>query len=268
MTAPTRRGLSRALQPVVLYETPSLIAVSKPERCGVQAEPESQTGTRWSELVRGLRRRYGPVHPVHRLDANVTGVLLMARTSQAGTTRRAIRTDGTAAALSKQFARRRVRKTYLALLTRTPVAHGQPSVAMYDGSLGHLCARHIAMRTDERGLERMHVVESGDAGALGAAMRWRLLEAADDGLALIQLEPEDGRRHMLRVLCAGALGAGILGDFKYERSRRHARFGFQKSGRICLHALELAFKVRRALRAAELTSIGRPRDGDCSRADR
>jgi len=249
MSGLAQRGLSRALQPVVLYETPSLIAVSKPERCGVQAEPESQTGTRWAELVRGLRQRYGPVHPVHRLDANVTGVLLMARTSQA------------AAALSKRFARRRVRKTYLALLTRKPTAHGQPSAAMHDGTLGHVCARHIAMRTDERGLERMQVVQRGEAGAMGATMRWRCLEAADDGLALVQLEPEDGRRHMLRVLCAEVLGAGILGDFKYERSRRHARLGFQKSGRICLHALELAFKDGR-----ETVTVRAPIDDKFRRA--
>ena len=75
---------ARGLQPDVLHETASLLAVNKPERCAVKAEPGSESARRWTELIGGLRRRYGAVHPVHRLDASVTGVLLFARTSRAG----------------------------------------------------------------------------------------------------------------------------------------------------------------------------------------
>ena len=149
-----------------------------------------------------------------------------------------------AAELSDQFARGQIRKTYQALLIRKPREHGPPSEPMHDGSLGHLCAGHVALRKDEDGIERMQIVGSEEEDALTATMRWRILDTADNGVALVQLEPADGRRHMLRVLCTDALGAGILGDYKYQRSRRHARFGFHHSGRICLHASELTFGVR------------------------
>lgn len=245
---PLAVNVARGLRPVVLHESASLLAVNKPERCAVKAEPGTESDRRWTELVGGLRRRYGAVHPVHRLDASVTGVLLFARTSRAGAyvARVSPSLTRSAAELGRQFAHGHVKKSYLALLTRAPTVSDPPSATMHDGLPGHLCSRYVALRTDGRGLEQMQLVDPDAEGALRATMRWRCLEAASDGgLSLVHLEPEHGRRHMLRVLCADALGAGILGDFKYARSRKHARFGLQKSGRICLHASELTFTVRR-----------------------
>lgn len=120
---------------------------------------------------------------VHRLDAPVAGVLVLARTSKA------------AARLSEQFRQNRVRKTYLA------VVQGRP--AQPDGRLVHRLVRWGRYsRVAEEGRE--------------AALSYRLLESGA-AQSLLEVHLETGRRHQIRAQLA-AMGCPILGDTAYGAS--------------------------------------------------
>ena len=140
---------------------------------------------------------------VHRLDKPVTGVLLFARTSKA------------AARLSEQFREGVVEKTYWAV-----VADGPPAPA---GTL----TDWLVKREPEGWVE---VVPEGTPTAQLATLHSER-RAVMDGLALIELRPQTGRRHQLRVQLA-ARGWPIYGDHKY--GSKHA-FG----PAIGLHARSL-----------------------------
>jgi len=146
---------------------------------------------------------------VSRLDAPVTGIVLLARTSKA------------ARRLSEQFRERLVKKTYLAFVE------------------GQLTPRQDELvdwlRKDERH-RRMHVAppESPADGAPSEAKLARLRyqrkkRVGDDSLLEVQLLT--GRKHQIRVQLASR-GHPILGDVKYGSRRKFPRG-------IALHAWRL-----------------------------
>lgn len=123
---------------------------------------------------------------VHRLDRPVSGVIVFARTSKA------------AERLSRQFRARSLAKVYWAVSARAP---REPS-----GELEQWLAKDT-----ERNVVRAFARER--PGALRALTRWRTLARAG-GRTLLELVPETGRPHQLRV-ASRALGAPLLGDLKY-----------------------------------------------------
>ncbi len=179
----------------ILYEDNHLLAVNKPAglpTMGVASEADS--------LVRAakesLKRRYdkpGNVYlgVVSRLDAVVSGVVLLARTSKA------------AARLTEQFREHTVEKTYWA------VTAGMPKPAT--GELVDWVAK------DEAG-QRMVVVAGPAAGAQKAVLRYRVLRPVERG-ALVEIELITGRKHQIRLQLS-AIGHPVLGDRKYGSSLR------------------------------------------------
>jgi 23S rRNA pseudouridine1911/1915/1917 synthase len=148
---------------------------------------------------------------VSRLDAPVTGVVLMARTSKA------------AARLSDAFRTRRVKKNYLAIVEGAP----EPTA----GTLEHY------LRKDERH-RKVHVTHQGAPDAQLARLGFRTL-ARSSRHALLEVELETGRKHQIRVQLA-KIGCPIVGDRKYGSPTG-------LSTGIALHAyrLELEHPVRR-----------------------
>lgn len=199
----------------VLYEDNHLLAVNKPAllpTMGVASDEPSVL----SVAKQWLRQKYdkpGAVYlgVVSRLDAPVTGVLLIAKTSKA------------AARLSEAFRTRNVRKLYVAAV----VGRLEPP----SGTLEHF------LRKDERH-RKVHVTHSGAPDAQAARLDYRIVATAGE-LALLEVEPETGRKHQIRVQLA-KVGRPILGDVKYGGSP-----GFTPG--IALHArqLELEHPVRR-----------------------
>jgi 23S rRNA pseudouridine1911/1915/1917 synthase len=205
----------------VLYEDNHLLAVNKPAMLptmGVEADRPSLL-VRAKEYLKHKYQKPGNVYVgiVSRLDAPVTGVTLLAKTSKA------------AARLSEAFRLRRVRKVYLAVV--------EGDVDPASGVLEHF------LRKDERH-RKVHVTHSGAADAQAARLAYRRLGRRED-LALLEVEPETGRKHQIRVQLAGA-GWPIVGDRKYGSTRPFA------TG-IALHAarLEVEHPVRRELLAIE-----------------
>jgi 23S rRNA pseudouridine1911/1915/1917 synthase len=146
---------------------------------------------------------------VSRLDAAVSGVLVLARTSKS------------AARLSEQFRERTTRKIYWAVVDKPPK---QNEATLTDW-----------LRKDEK-TQRMVVTTTHAIGAQRARLSYRVLKRLPAG-ALLEIELETGRKHQIRVQLAHH-GCPIQGDRKYGSRRPFA------SG-IALHAqtLEIAHPV-------------------------
>jgi RluA family pseudouridine synthase len=155
-----------------------------------------------------VKHRYGKPGNVYlgvvsRLDAPVTGVVLLARTSKA------------ARRLSEQFRSRAVQKTYWALVEGAI----EPAVGGLVDWLRH----------DERH-RKMHIADAAALGAREARLSYRRLSTLND-CALLEVELETGRKHQIRLQLAHH-GHPIVGDRKYGSHRPFA-------AGIALHARRL-----------------------------
>ena len=177
------------------------VVVDKP--CG----PATHSSSDGSDVVSWLERAWPGTIPVavHRLDAATSGCLLVALEKPA------------LRFLTKAFANKRVRKSYLA------VVHGRPEPA--DGEI----FTHLAESPPDSG--RMAVVEPG-AGAVALTV-YRVL-AGEGDFSFVEAEPITGRTHQLRVHFRH-LGHPIAGDTLYGRP------GSVAASRLLLHARQLVF---------------------------
>jgi len=196
----------------VLYEDNHLLALNKP--AGVpSAHFDGDTDTLDLHAKSYLKDKYAKpgnvfLGVVHRLDKTVSGCIAYARTTKA------------ASRLSEQFREHTVRKIYWA------VAH--------DGFLG----KHDEGTLDDHLLhddleQRVNVVHKNAVGAKHSSLSFRVL-SRDRNMVLVELQPDTGRKHQLRVQLASR-GSPIFGDLKYGSG---ARFGIG----IGLHACSLGFQ--------------------------
>ncbi len=194
----------------ILFEDRHVLVVNKPPGLATMGLPAGKPTllTRLKEFLRNRDAKAGNVYLgiVSRLDVPVGGAVLVAKTSKA------------AARLAEQFRLRSVNKTYWAVVEDGP--------RVREGRLRHW------LRGDPR-FRRVQVSHRGDPDALEAALLVRRL-AAQNGLVLLEIELETGRKHQIRVQLS-VEGMPILGDRKYG-SRRPFGAG------IALHARRLAFR--------------------------
>ena len=195
----------------VLYEDNHLIAVNKP--CGWPSAHFAGTEETMDRVVKAyLKEKYAKpgkvfLGVVHRLDKPVSGVLMFARTSKA------------AARLSGQFRDNLVEKVYWAVVEAT------------DRKLAPAGTLEDWLRKDPiAGV--VEVVPPGGDGAKQAVLHY-VTKAEHGGLILLEIRPQTGRTHQLRVQLASR-GRPIYGDHKYG-SRLSLGPG------IGLHARSLTF---------------------------
>ena len=141
---------------------------------------------------------------VHRLDRATSGVMICARNLT------------TASYLSRQFAERKAKKVYLALVSSLP---------------GHSAARINLPIGRSRRAPATFVV---DGNGKVAITDYTVQKEYPDGRALLELRPLTGRTHQLRVHLAH-LGCPIVGDAVYG----HAHYG----DRLMLHAYQLEISI-------------------------
>jgi len=213
----------------IIFEDNHLLVVDKPAGLLAQAD-RSGDNTLVEAAAAYLKQKYtkpGNVYIglVHRLDRNVGGVVVLARTSKA------------AGRLSAQFRDGTVHKTYLAVVA------GQP-----DPPRGEIVS-WLAAAGDHRGVTRASMTVF--PGAKECRLRYHVTDTRE-GFAQVQVEPVTGRRHQIRAQMA-LLACPLLGDIKYGSGWR------LPDHRLALHAARLAIAHPVGGRALEFVA-DTPRD--------
>jgi tRNA pseudouridine32 synthase/23S rRNA pseudouridine746 synthase len=196
---------------LVIFEDAQLLALNKP--AGLSSQGGRGQVHTLDELLWAFAKQ-GHARPrlIHRLDRDTSGVILSAKTKPA------------AGFLGKAVMGRRVNKTYLAI-----VAPGAPEPAR--GVIDK------PLRREELGREaHMRVCEPDHPDAEAALTRYRTL-ASNGSAALVELSPETGRMHQLRVHLA-SIGRPISGDVRYGGALTLAGAPVP---RLMLHAAALDF---------------------------
>ena len=193
----------------ILYEDNHCLAIAKPS--GAVSAHFQGTEPTLDQLVKAyLKEKHhkpGNVYlgVVQRLDRPVSGVLLFARTSKA------------AARLAEQFREGTAEKLYWAIV------EGQVKTAA--GAFDDWLFK-------EAHATRVEVVEPHTPDARQATLRFQKL-AEHGGLTWLEVRPQTGRRHQIRVQLAHH-GHPVFGDTRYGSTHR-------LGNAIALHARQLTF---------------------------
>ncbi len=202
----------------ILYADEHLVVVNKPSGLLVHRSPIDRHERRFA--VQLLRDQFGRrVFPVHRLDKGTSGALVFALDRE------------TAAKLATDFANQRVTKTYLAVVRGWPAECGEidhPLEAVPDAYAPVAESGPKPARTRFR---RLGTVE----------LPCRVDRYPTSRYALLELEPDTGRRHQLRRHLAH-VSHPIIGDSTYGKGR-HNRLFAERYGvrRLLLACVRLAF---------------------------
>ncbi len=184
----------------ILYEDDDCIVVNKPEGVLTHSKgafnPEATVASFLRKRIKDFPGERAGI--VHRLDRATSGVIICAKTPEA------------LSWLQKQFAQRRVKKTYTAVVS------------------GHLKNEHAIIDMPiERNPKKPQTFRVG-ANGKSANTEYRVLQSGERR-QLLELKPQTGRTHQLRVHLAH-LGHPIVGDALYQG---------EIADRLYLHATEL-----------------------------
>lgn len=224
--APSGTLVPEAIPLQVLYEDDDLLVLDKPAGMVVHPGAGNEKGTLAHALVaRGgaLSGIGGPKRPgiVHRLDRGTSGLLIVAKGDLAHL------------GLTAQFRGRKVEKVYLALVWgRMRAPEGT-----VEGAIGRDPSERRKMSLRAR-------------RGRPAVTHWRVVSDMP-GFSLLEVVPETGRTHQIRVHLQ-SIGHPIVGDDRYGGSgwkgvqdpkRRRSLRGFT---RLALHAARLRFHQPRS----------------------
>lgn len=200
--------MSAGLEPA--YTDERVLIINKP--AGVTVA-EADGGE--DNLETRLRGVFGEVYPVHRLDAQTSGLVMFARDREAK------------AELDEAIRRREIEKTYLLIVRGAP-----PEKA------GRL--ELYAVKDAARGL--VSVCGEGVRGAVPMVTDYRVLKT-EGGVSLVEATLVTGRTHQLRVSFAH-IGCPILGDDRYgsrEFNRDPEFRPLHRKNALCLCAVKIRF---------------------------
>jgi RluA family pseudouridine synthase len=197
----------------ILFEDRSVIAIDKPR--GWMLVPDSWRKTNWNLQTaidssiraddfwaRSRNLRY--LRHVHRLDADTSGVMLLAKS------------EGAMRARSEMFESRRMEKTYLAVVEGVP---HEPEWTC-----------ELPLGPDPKNFGKMRVDLSAEGKE--SETHFRVLRS-NERFTLIEASPLTGRTHQIRVHLAES-DSPIVCDELYGRVEKGFRLG--------LRAVRLAYK--------------------------
>ena len=160
----------------ILYSDNQIVVCIKPIGLDSEHEVPAQLG--------------GEIYPIHRLDKNVGGVMVYARTKAA------------AAALSKAVQDGSMVKEYVALVHGKPPAQGDWEDLLFKDSTKN---KVFVVRKERRGVKK-------------ARLEYTVLR--EDDASLVRVRLHTGRSHQIRVQFASR-GYPLLGDHKYGARDEH-----------------------------------------------
>jgi 23S rRNA pseudouridine1911/1915/1917 synthase len=188
----------------IVYKDDNVIVINKP--VGVLAHSKGALNDEFT--VADFFRRYSTFNIdtnrpgiVHRLDRDTSGIMIGARNPE------------TAALLSRQFADRKTKKTYYAVVDGVP----KNDTALIDLPIGRNPSAPSTFRVDAKGK---------------AAQTSCKIISSNGTLSLVELSPKTGRTHQLRVHMQ-YLNTPIHGDRVYGKP----------SDRLYLHAHSLEITI-------------------------
>ena len=210
---------AQAIPLAIRFEDAHLIVIDKPAGLVVHPAPGNPDGTLVNALIAhcgdslagiGGVRRPGIVH---RLDKETSGLIVVAKTEPAHR------------ALSRDFAARRISRSYTAIVWGVPV----PATGEIAGNIG----RSMSNR------KKMAVV--ADSRGKPAVTRYRVERMFGEKAALIECRLLTGRTHQIRVHLAHR-GHPLIGDPVYRgRAGRGLSREIGGFSRQALHARHLGF---------------------------
>jgi 23S rRNA pseudouridine1911/1915/1917 synthase len=213
----------------IVYEDDDLAVINKPAGMMVHAGAGASEDSRnRGTLVNALLHRFGQLSGVggelrpgivHRLDKETSGLIVVAKG------------DDGHRKLAAQFAKREVKKTYLALVHgRVPNERGT-----IDKSIGRDSVRRVRMTTRR----------SGGREAITHYRVERRIDAGFGKFTLLEVRIDTGRTHQIRVHLA-SIGHPVVGDTVYGAPAQvKGRNGTVSLKRNFLHAAALELRQPR-----------------------
>lgn len=195
----------------LLHEDEALLVLVKPAPLPMHSGGRYHRNT-LQHLLHSLYHPQKP-RPCHRLDANTTGLVIVARTRHF------------ASQIQTQFSRGEVEKVYLTRVQGHPAQDSFHSTAPISAEAGSLGSRDI----DE---------ENGQT----ARTDFRVLRRDADGTSLLEARPITGRTNQIRIHL-WQLGHPIVGDPVYlpDQQRGDTQTLDTESAPLQLHAWSLTF---------------------------
>jgi RluA family pseudouridine synthase len=194
----------------ILHEDEAIVVVNKP--APLPLHPSGRFNRNTLQAI--LNQAYYPqkLRPIHRLDANTTGVIVFARTRHY------------AGLLQPQFATGHVEKKYLARI------QGHPTSDTFS------CDASIADSTTQLGGRAL------DNNGSPAHTEFRVLDRFGDGTSLIEARPLTGRTNQIRVHL-WHLGWPICGEQTYLANHQFGETQTHATSDppLCLHSHSIAF---------------------------
>ncbi|MEO8874520.1 MAG: RluA family pseudouridine synthase, partial [Polyangiaceae bacterium] len=231
----------------ILFRGEGIVVIDKPS--GISTIPD-QAGSSETAIALAARATDGKVsdlHPTSRLDREVSGVVIFARTKQA------------ADALLEARSRGGYVRRYVAIVADTNLESG-----IWDAAIGR--ARDPKLRAAFSADEKRH-----EAKASRTAFR---VVARAGKFALMAFAPETGRTHQIRVHASHS-GAPLLGDRAYGGATRLALPSgkIMQATRIYLHCARVSIEKSGKFRdfsapiPVELSSMWAALGGDAAAWD-
>ncbi len=226
---PPLRAIPEEIALDIVYEDDDLAVINKPAGMMVHAGAGATDDARnRGTLVNALLHRFGQMSGVggelrpgivHRLDRATSGLILVAKNDEAHRK------------LGAQFAKREVKKTYIALV------HGW--LKQEQGTIASSISRDRVRRT------RMTTRRSGGREAITHYKAQKRIDSPYGKFTLLEVKIDTGRTHQIRVHLA-SIGHPVVGDALYGAPREiQAKNQSALSlPRNFLHAAELRFQHR------------------------
>lgn len=171
----------------IIYKDKFILAVNKP--CGLLCEPSSNESESVLSMV-ALQEGIPLPLPVHRLDRNASGLLILARNKNS------------AGKFSALVSERAMNKEYLAIV------HGKPS---------EQAGVYTDLLFKDSSCNKSFVTDKMRKGVKEASLEYRViksLESEDGTLSLVRIRLHTGRTHQIRVQFSSRK-TPLFGDGKY-----------------------------------------------------